>query len=130
MFRMVDPSSVQSVQENLLYIRKTLEAAGRITAVPGRCLIAVGLIALTGAIVNARVTGAPWASGPDPHGALVTWGIVLAVSLAVISLGMYKKSRQMCTPIQPPLLRKLLWSLCPALFVGGLLTNLAVRSEK
>src|SRR5512145_2276146 len=109
MFRMVDPSSVQSVQENLLYIRKTLEAAGRITAVPGRCLIAVGFIALAGAVVNALLTGAPWSTGPYPHWALVTWGIVLTVSVAIISLGMYKKSRQMCTPIQPPLLRKLLW---------------------
>jgi hypothetical protein len=62
--------------------------------------------------------------------ALVTWAVVLAVSLAVISAGIYRKSRQTCTPIQPPLLRKLLWSLCPALFVGGLLTNLAVRSQK
>jgi len=128
--RMVDPTSVRSVQENLLYIRKTLEAAGQITAVPGRCLIAVGFIAFAGAAVNALLTGAPWSPGSDTHMALVTWAVVLAVSLAVISIGIYRKSRQTCAPIQPPLLRKLLWSLCPALFVGGLLTNLAVRSQK
>jgi len=127
---MVDPSRVQTVQENLLYIRKTLEAAGQITAVPGRCLIAVGLIAIAGAVVNALVTGAPWNSGPLQQLALATWGAVLSISLAVVSIGIYRKSRQMCTPIQPPLLRKLLWSLCPALFVGGLLTSLAVRSQR
>jgi hypothetical protein len=55
---------------------------------------------------------------------------VLCVSVAIVSFGMYRKSRQTCAPIQPPLLRKLLWSLCPALFVGGLLTGLAVRSDK
>jgi hypothetical protein len=126
---MADPSSTQTVRDNLLYIRKTLEAAGQITAVPGRCLVAVGLIALAGAVFNAFVTGPPWSSGPDPHWALVVWGVVLIASVAVVSIGIYLKSRQLCAPIQPPLLRKLLWSLCPALFVGGLLTHIAVRSQ-
>jgi hypothetical protein len=126
---MVDPPSVQTVRENLLYIRKTLEAAGQITAVPGRCLIAVGFIALAGALFNAFITGAPWSPGPHSHLALATWGIVLSISLAVVSFGIYRKSRQLCTPIQPPLLRKLLWSLCPALFVGALFTSVAVRSQ-
>lgn len=126
---MVDPPSVQTVRENLLYIRKTLEAAGQITAVPGRCLIAVGFIAIAGAVFNAFATGAPWSPGAHPRLALATWGIVLGVSLAVVSIGIYRKSQEMCTPIQPPLLRKLLWSLCPALFVGGLLTSIAVRSQ-
>jgi hypothetical protein len=100
-----------------------------LTAVPGKCLIATGLIAIAGAVFNAFVTGAPWASGPYPEAALATWGIVLGISLAIVLFGIYRKSQQMCTPIQPPLIRKLLWSLCPALFVGGLLTNLAVRSN-
>ena len=98
------------------------------TAVPGKCLVATGLIAIAGAAFNGFVTGAPWTYGPYPQYALATWGIVLGVSLAIVSIGIYRKSLQMCTPIHPPLLRKLLWSLCPALFVGGLLTNLAVRS--
>jgi len=126
---MVDPSSAQTVRENLLYIRKTLEAAGQITAVPGRCLIIAGFLSIAGALFNAFITGAPWEAGPYPQLALATWGIILAISLVVVSIGIYRKSRQTCTPIQPPLLRKLLWSLCPALFVGGLLTNLAVRSH-
>jgi hypothetical protein len=126
---MVDPPGVQSARENLLYIRKTLEAAGQLTAVPGKCLIAVGLMAIAGAVSNGFITGTPWSSGPYPRFALATWGIVLGVSLGIVSFGIYRKSLQMCTPIQPPLLRKLIWSLCPALFVGGLLTILAVRSN-
>ena len=126
---MVDPASTQAVRENLLYIRKTLEAAGQLTAVPGRCLIAVGFIAFAGAAFNAFVTGAPWDPGPYPKAALATWSVVLGISVAIVSLGIYRKSQQTCAPIQPPLLRKLLWSLCPALFVGGLLTGLAVRSN-
>jgi hypothetical protein len=126
---MIDPSSAQTVRENLLYIRKTLEAAGQLTAVPGSCLIAAGFIAVAGVALNAFITGAPWSPGPYPRLALVTWGVVLGVSLGVVSFGIYRKNRQMCTPIQPPLLRKLLWSLCPALFVGGLLTAIAIRSH-
>jgi hypothetical protein len=125
----LDPPNVQAARENLLYIRKTLEAAGQLTAVPGKGLIAAGCISIVGAAFNVFVTGAPWAQGPMPRAALATWGIVLCISLAVVSYGIYRKSLQMCTPIQLPLLRKLLWSLCPALFVGGLLTHLAIQSN-
>jgi hypothetical protein len=125
---MVDLTSAQSARENLRYIRKTLEAAGQLTAVPGKCLMVAGLLAIAGVSVNAFVTGAPWDSGPYPHFALDVWGIVLIVSLMTVSLGIYRKSHQLCAPIQPPLLRKLLWSLCPGLFVGGLLTHLAVQA--
>lgn len=124
---MEDRTSAQSAHENLLYIRKTLEAAGQVTAVPGKCLIAVGILAIAGAVVNGLLTGAPWDPGPYTHAALVTWGVVLAASVLIVSFGIYRKSRQTSAPIQPPLLRKLLWSLSPALFVGGLLTHLAVR---
>jgi hypothetical protein len=121
--------NVQSAHENLLYIRKTLEAAGQLTAVPGKCLIAAGFIAMAGAAVNGFVTGAPWLSGPYRQTALATWGVVLCLSVAIVLHGIYRKSLQMHTPIQLPLIRKLLWSLCPALFVGGLLTHLAVHSN-
>lgn len=121
--------TAQSAREDLLYIRKTLEAAGQLTAVPGKCLIAAGVIAISGALFNNFVTGAPWVNGPYPKMALGTWAVVLCVSVAIVCCGIYRKSLQMCTPIQAPLVRKLLWSLFPALFVGGLLTNLAVRTN-
>ena len=125
---MVEQPSLQTARENLLYIRKTLEAAGQLTAVSGKSLMATGIIALVGAAVNAWVTGAPWNSGADPRLALAVWGIVLVLSLTVVLFGIYRKSLQMRTPIQIPLLRKLLWSLCPVLFVGALLTGLVARS--
>jgi hypothetical protein len=126
---MVDPSSAESARENLLYIRRTLEAAGQLTAVPGKGLMAAGVVSIAGAMMNRFATGAPWdEAGSHPQPALAVWGVVLAVSLAIASLGIYRKSRDTRAPIQPPLLRKLLWSLCPALFVGGLLTGLAVHS--
>jgi hypothetical protein len=125
---MVEHPDVQTAHENLLYIRKTLEAAGQFTAVSGKSLVAAGFAALAGAAVNNWITGAPWNSHTDPRSALAVWGIVLGVSLTIVLFGIYRKSLQMRTSIQPPLLRKLLWSLCPALFVGALLSVLVVRS--
>ena len=127
---MVEPPSAQSAHENLLYIRRTLEAAGQLTAVPGKCLMAAGIIAIAGTLFNSLVTGAPWMPGIHQQAALATWGVVLCVSLAIASRGIYRKSRQMETPIQFPIIRKLLWSLCPSLFVGALLTHLAVHSNR
>jgi hypothetical protein len=126
---MMESPSSESARENLMYIRKTLEAAVQLTAVPGKCLMIAGLLALGGVCFNLVYTGAPWIYGPKQQLALETWGVVLAVSLAAVSYGICLKSRQMRTPIQPLLVRKLLWNLCPALLVGGLLTSLAVRTQ-
>lgn len=125
---MAESPSLEAARENLLYIRKTLEAAGQLTAVSGKSLIAAGLLSLAGVAANAWITGAPWNAGPDPRYALAVWGIVLILSLAVVLAGMHHKGRRTHAPIQPPLARKLLWSLCPALFLGALFTLLVLRS--
>jgi hypothetical protein len=124
---MMEPPTLETAREHLLYIRRTLEAAGQFTAVPGKCLMAAGVFALAGVACNLFLTGAPWQNPAWPALALDTWGVVLGISVAVVSFGIYRKSHQMATPIRAPLVRKLLWSLCPALFVGGILTSLAVR---
>jgi hypothetical protein len=126
---MMEPPSAETAREHLLYIRRTLEAAGQFTAVPGKCLVAAGAAALAGVAVNVRVTGAPWGVSPAPRFALDTWGLVLGLSVAIVSYGIYRKSRLIQAPLQAPLVRKLLWSLCPALFVGAVLTSLAIRSH-
>ncbi len=126
---MIERPSVHSAREDLIYIRKTLEAAGQFTAVPGKCLMAAGVIALAGVAFNALYTGAPWTAGVRQVEALETWGVVLGLSLGIVSYGIYRKTHQTGTSIQFPLVRKLLWSLCPALFVGAILTDLAVRTH-
>jgi hypothetical protein len=126
---MMEPPSVETARENLIYIRKTLEAAGQFTAVPGKCLMVAGCTALAGVAVNVFVTGAPWSPGASQERALAVWGLVLTISLAAVSFGIYRKSQQTRTRIHPPLMRKLLWSLSPALFVGALLTHFALRAH-
>jgi hypothetical protein len=124
----VEPQHLEAARENLLYIRKTLEAAGQLTAVSGKALILAGVFSLSGVAVNAWITGVPWSDVRHPQLALAVWGMVLMLSLAAVLAGMYHKSRQMSTPIQSPLARKLLWSLCPALYLGALFTALVVSS--
>ena len=126
---MVEPSRTELAHENLQYIRKTLDAAGRFTAVPGKGLMAAGVATFGGVACNLLITGAPWGGGPLRQRALEVWGIVLVLSLAIVSYGIYRKSQLTQTRLQAPLMRKLLWSLCPALFVGGILTHLAVRTH-
>jgi hypothetical protein len=127
---MMDTPNPQTARENLLYIRRTLEAAGQFTAVPGKCLTAAGCMAMAGVASNSVLTGAPWESSAALPYALIVWGVVLGVSFAIVSVGIYYKARLMQTRIQAPLVRKLLWSLCPALFIGAVLTNLAVRTHR
>jgi len=121
--------NVQTARENLEYIRQTLEAAGQFTAVPGKALMAAGVVALAGVASNALFTGAPWSHGDSPALALDIWGLVLGISVAIVCFGIYRKTQQMRTPLRAPLIRKVIWSLSPALFVGAVLTNLAVRSQ-
>jgi hypothetical protein len=126
---MMEPPSVETARDHLLYIRRTLEAAGQFTAVPGRCLMAAGAATLAGVTVNLRFTGAPWSPAAAPEKALVVWGIVLSASVAIVLFGIHRKTQQMRTRIHAPVMRKLLWSLCPALFVGAILTGTAVHSR-
>ncbi len=125
----MEPSSAELAHENLQYIRKTLDAAGRFTAVPGKGLMAAGLATFAGVAINRWVTGAPWEEGSQRQAALAVWGCVLVISIAIVSYGIFTKSRQTEIRLQPPLVRKLLWSLCPALFVGAILTHLAVITQ-
>lgn len=124
---MMEHGPIQKARENLLYIRQTLEAAGQLTAVPGWSLMAAGIVALGGAAANALLTGPPWRPAGDARYSLAVWGVVLLISLNICFWGIYRQSRKMGMPIHPPLLRKLLWSLCPSLFIGAILTALAVQ---
>jgi len=127
---MTEQPGIEKAQENLLYIRQAMQAAAKLTAVPGWAMMATGFLALAGAAVNGFATGAPWSPMMDVRYALLTWSVVLVLSLMIVLIGMYRKSLRMRAPIHPPLLRRLLWSLCPSLFVGALLTGLAGRTTR
>jgi hypothetical protein len=126
---MTEEPGMENARENLIFIRQTMESAGQLTAVPGRSMMITGFLALAGAGINGFVTGTPWSPKGDLNESMLPWGVVLFVSLSIMLWGIYRKSRRQCTPIRPPLLRRLLWSLCPALFVGAMLTDLSIRTS-
>jgi len=125
---MTTPPTLESARETLQYIRRTLEAAGQFTAVPGKCLMVAGVFALAGVVINMTATGAPWVAG-GTAAALGVWGVVLGLSVAVVAWGIHRKAQATGMRFQAPLVRKLIWSLSPALFVGGVLSHVAVRGR-
>src|SRR5881396_1848867 len=84
---MTDPLNAQMAREDLQYIRQTLQAAGQFTAVPGKSLMLAGVMALAGVACNLLLTGAPWSRGASPALALDSWGLVLGISVAIVSYG-------------------------------------------
>lgn len=122
----------RSPHEELAYIRRTLDAAGRISAVPGRGFVTIGLLALAAVAANYYLTGAPWDVAAHPERALAVWGILLAVSVAVGVSAMERKARRLGVPVFSPAVRRALWGYGAVMGLGAALTAsvvLAGRSD-
>jgi hypothetical protein len=115
----------ESPQASLQYIRRTLEAAGRLSSVSGSGLVAVGTLALAAVVINQRATGAPWDGAADPNAALGVWAALLGLSAAITAASMTAKSRRAGQPFWSPVLRKAL-AICSAPMFLGLLLSLAM----
>jgi hypothetical protein len=123
--RLEDPAPPrESAQDSLQYIRRTLDAASRLSSVSGIGLVAVGAMALAAVVVNVQITGAPW-SAAYPYRALTVWAALLLVSSAVTAGSMAAKSRRTGQLFWSPVLRKAL-AICAAPMLLGLLLSVAV----
>src|SRR5260370_16794576 len=69
-------------QDSLLYIRRTLDAAGRLSTVSGSGIFFVGILALAAVLVNVRTTGAPWEAGAQPYH---SYALAVLAALLVLS---------------------------------------------
>ena len=120
-----DPAQAsESPQDNLQYIRQTLDAASRLSGVSGVGLVAVGALALAAVVVNIRLTGAPW-NAAYPFRALAVWAVLLVISAAITAASMATKSRQTGQLFWSPVLRKAL-AICAAPMLLGLLLSVAL----
>ena len=121
------PRSAHAAREDLYYIRQTLAAAGHLSTVPGRGLMAIGALALVAVLVNLKLTGAPWsaeAAGHDsPSQGLVVWLALLGLSLVVGAWTMRGKARRTGQVFWSPVLRKALWGYGAAMLLGAVLTG-------
>jgi len=118
-----------SPQDSLLYIRRTLEAAGRLSTVSGSGIFLVGITALAAVVVNTRVTGTPWEAGAQPYRALAVWAVLLVFSAAVTALSMARKSRHTGVAFWSPVLRKALWPFSAPMALGAILCVAVLRTQ-
>jgi hypothetical protein len=116
-------------QDSLLYIRRTLEAAGRLSTVSGSGIFLVGMLALAAVVVNVRVTGTPWAPGAEPYRALAVWAALLVASGAIAAFSMARKSSRTGVAFWSPVLRKALWPFSAPMALGAVLSAAVLRGQ-
>jgi len=116
-------------QDSLLYIRRTLEAAGRLSTVSGTGTFFVGVLALAAVVVNVRITGTPWNTGAQPYQALAVWAALLVLSGAVTAFSMARKSSRTGLAFWSPVLRKALWTFSAPMVLGAVLSAAVLRSQ-
>jgi hypothetical protein len=101
-------------QENLRFIRETMERASSFTAVPGWGGIALGITAMGAAVVaSAQKTPDRW---------LITWLAEAMVATGVAGWTALGKARAAKVPLLAGPGRKFVLSFLPAIFSGALLT--------
>lgn len=118
-----------SPQDSLLYIRRTLEAAGRLSTVSGSGIFFVGIMALAAVVANTRVTGTPWDQDGRSYRALTVWAVLLVFSAAVTALSMARKSRHTGVAFWSPVLRKALWPFSAPMALGAILSAAVLRAQ-
>ena len=99
---------------DLVYIRSTLEHAGRFTAVSGWSGILMGLIALAAAAVTSTFD--------DPRRTVQVWLLAAGVAFVSGSWAMQCKAAEQGIPLFGHLGRRFFLGLVPPLFVGAVLT--------
>jgi hypothetical protein len=105
--------------DNLRFIRETMERSASFTAVSGRGVVLMGVVALSASVLVRDATGTlTWA---------VTWLIAAAVSLGSALILMARKARAAGMTLLAGPGRKFAWNVTPPLIVGGLLTLAFLR---
>lgn len=101
-------------QDNLRFIRSTMERAGAFTAVPGWGGVAMGISALGAAyLANAQTSDAAW---------LRIWLTELVVALVLASCTMTLKARRARVPLFVGPASRFAMSFAPPVLAGGALT--------
>ncbi len=117
----------RTAQEDLKYIRHTLETATRFSSVSGQGLMLVGFLTMVAVGVNLRVTGAPWDRGVDSVAALAVWVALLAIGLAAGIWKTEQKARRMGKKLWSPALAQALWAYGAGMALGAFLSLAALR---
>jgi len=114
-----EPLHLRAV-DNLQFIRDAMERAGAFTAISGRGMVAMGLVAVAAArIASTRTDRAEW---------LLTWLVAAAVGAFLGTVAIARKARAAGTPLLAGPGRKLALGFSPPIIVGALLTVALYRA--
>ena len=114
------PALHERAMDNLKYIRATMERATMFTLVSGRGQVAIGATALATALIASRQ--------PTFEGWMTVWLVEVVVALLIAGWSMDRKARRTSTPLLSGPGRKIIFSLSPPIFAGGLLTVVLYRA--
>jgi hypothetical protein len=118
--RRPDVSLSERAMENILFIRRTMEASGTFTSVSGVGGIAMGLIAVGAATFAARF--------PSPEARLRVWLGAAVVAAAVSGFAVVRKaSRRRESALSGPG-RRFVLNFMPAVLAGAVLTAALFRA--
>ena len=117
----------RSAQDDLKYIRHTLDSATKFSSVSGQGLMLSGFLTMGAVGVNLRVTGAPWDRGVDPVAALTVWAALLGIGLAVGVWSTERKARSAGKKLWSPALANALWAYGSGMALGAMLSLAAMR---
>jgi hypothetical protein len=100
--------------DNIQFIRDTMERAGAFTAISGKGMMVMGVLAILAAVVAARP--------PSRSAWLATWLVAAALGAAVGGYASTRKARAAGTPLLSGSGRKFALGFSPPMVVGALLT--------
>ena len=104
----------QHAEENLQFIRRTMERSSTFTAVPGMGGAGMGVIGLAAAVLAANQ--------PSPDRWLVVWLLAGAVALGVGVTSVWRKATRLAAPLAGAVGRRFAMSLAAPLAAGAALT--------
>lgn len=114
------PTLHERAMDNLQYIRATMERATTFTLISGWGLVAIGSTALMAALIASRQKSfKDW---------MLVWLVEEVVALLIAGWSMDRKARRARTPLLAGPGRKVLFSVTPPIFAGGLLTMVLYRA--
>ncbi|MFN2455670.1 MAG: hypothetical protein ABR577_15780 [Pyrinomonadaceae bacterium] len=115
------PALHERADDNLRFIRETMERASRFTAVPGWGGMLMGATAIIAALVAAR-------QPPFAGAWLATWTAEACLAFGIAAWAMKRKAARADTSLLSAPGRKFALSFSPPVFVGALLTVALYRA--